>query len=911
MKKVLLLFATLFALGQSAFADIFAYTYQGQTLRYSIGLNGNAGVVGYFEYLNPRGPIGSLEIPATVSYGGTIYSVTGISYEAFHNCDSLTSVTIPHSVTSIGGYAFGGCDGLTSVVFNADNCTTASQGTLYLYPFSGCANITNFTFGDNVKVIPGGLCAGLSSLASVNIPDSVTSIGNYAFYNCSGLTSVTVPNSVISIGQYAFYNCSNLASVDIGNSVAPIGAYAFANCSSLTSVNLGNSVTHIYYRAYYNCSSLTSVTIPQSVTYIDSYAFGNCSGLTTVVFNADSCTHAGGQGQNYVIESPFKNSANITNFTFGANVKVIPNYLCYGLSELTSVTIPDSVTWIGFKAFYNCSNLDSVIMLPITAPLLAYNDVFQNNSATRKFYIPCGSYNSYSSVNGYWTSFLQEPDPAYTIAVSVNNTSYGSATNTPVTCAEQTIISAIANNHYHFDHWSNGSTANPDTIILTSNLAVTAHFVPDQYTVTGVSSDTAKGSVSGSATVDYLSTVTLTATANDGYHFVQWQDGNTHPRTITVTGDATYTAFFEATITQYTITATSTNPAMGTVTGGGTYNGGATATLTATPNMGYHFVQWQDGNTQNPRTITVTGDATYTATFAPDAAPATVTATISQIAATSAYAEIVMGQQTSYFYLIYAPQSVFTQNGLTTDEAIISYINQHYGSSDRNYSNVSGYMNDLTPNTTYQLVVVPYNSNGEVGMVCWEQFTTLNETDPATVTATISEVTATSAYAEIVMGQQTSYFYLIYAPQSVFTQNGLTTDEAIISYVNQNYGSSDRNYNNVSGYMNDLTPSTTYMLVVVPYNSNDEVGTITRKQFTTLNNNGIEDVGEEEYAISSQDGRLTVSGAEGNMVNVYSLDGRCIYSASAKGTTVINIPASGTYLVKIGRHPARKVVVIR
>lgn len=255
-------------------------------------------------------------------------------------------------------------------------------------------------------------------------------------------------------------------------------------------------------------------------------------------------------------------------------------------------------------------------------------------------------------------------------------------------------------------------------------------------------------------------------------------------------------------IVPYAITATSANPTMGSVTGGGTYAGGTTATLTATPNMGYHFVQWQDGNTQNPRTITVTGDATYTATFAPDAAPATVTATISQIAATSAYAEIVMGQQTSYFYLIYAPQSVFTQNGLTTDEAIISYINQHYGSSDRNYSNVSG-------------------------------------------------------------------------------------------------------------YMNDLTPSTTYMLVVVPYNSNDEVGTITRKQFTTLNNNGIEDVGEEEYAISSQGGRLTVSGAEGNMVNVYSLDGRCIYSASAKGTTVIDIPASGTYLVKIGRHPARKVVVIR
>ena len=482
-------------------------------------------------------------------------------------------------------------------------------------------------------------------------------------------------------------------------------------------------------------------------------------------------------------------------------------------------------------------------MLPVIAPG-AGSSCFDNNSTSRIFLIPCGAYNSYSNGSGWgsYLSFLQEHF-SYTITVGVNNTTYGSATNTPVTCAGQTIISAIANNHYHFDHWSNGRAANPDTIILTHNLTVTAYFAPDQYTVTGVPSDSARGSVSGTATVDYLGTITLTANANAGYHFARWNDNNTqNPRTITVTSNATYTAYFESNVPVNT---------------------------------------------------------------------ATVTATISEITSTSAYAEIVMGQQTSYFYLIYAPQSVFTQNGLTTDEAIISYINQHYGSSDRNYSNVSGYMNDLTTNTTYQLVVVPYNSNGEVDIVCWEQFTTLNETDPATVTATISEVTATSAYAEIVMGQQTSYFYLIYAPQSVFTQNGLTTDESIISYVNQNYGSSDRNYNNVSGYMNDLTPNTTYMLVVVPYNSNDEVGTITRKQFTTLNNNGIEDVGEEEYAISSQGGRLTVSGAEGNMVNVYSLDGRCIYSASAKGTTVIDIPASGTYLVKIGHHTARKVVVIR
>jgi ribosomal protein S8E len=627
----------------------------------------------------------------------------------------------------------------------------------------------------------------------VTIPNSVSHIGTYAFYGCSGLTSVTMGSGVTTIGDAAFIGCYNLTSV-IFNADSCISAGHFSNgifpSTSLTNIIFGNNVRHIPSFVCRSCISLTSVTIGSSVTSIGAYAFSGCNGLT-------------------------------------------------------SVNIPDSVTFIGDDAFRNCSSLDTVIMLPVTAPVIGSYS-FYNNSSSRKFYIPCGSYNSYynDSVWSNYRNYLQEPEPDYSITVGVNNTAYGSVTNTPVTCAEQTTISA---------------------------------------------------------------------TANTGYHFTQWQDGNTqNPRTITLTSNATYTAYFEANApTQYTITATSANPTMGTVSGGGSYLAGATATLTATPNTGYHFVQWQDGNTQNPRTITVTGNATYTATFAPDAAPATVTATISQIAATSAYAEIVMGQQTSYFYLIYAPQSVFTQNGLTTDEAIISYVNQHYGSSDRNYSNVSGYMNDLTPNTTYQLVVVPYNSNGEVGMVCWEQFSTLNESDPATVTATISEVTATSAYAEIVMGQQTSYFYLIYAPQSVFTQNGLTTDEAIISYVNQNYGSSDRNYNNVSGYMNDLTPNTTYMLVVVPYNSNDEVGTITRKQFTTLNNNGIEDVGEEEYAISSQGGRLTVSGAEGNMVNVYSLDGRCIYAACVTGTTVIDVPSSGTYFVKVGNHPARKVVVIR
>ena len=151
------------------------------------------------------------------------------------------------------------------------------------------------------------------------------------------------------------------------------------------------------------------------------------------------------------------------------------------------------------------------------------------------------------------------------------------------------------------------------------NIVIAEASVPTQYTITATSNNNAWGTVSGGGTYNAGATATLTATAASGYHFVQWQDGNTaNPRTITVSGNATYTATFAQDVVTYTITATSNNNAWGTVSGGGTYNAGATATLTATAASGYHFVQWQDGNTSNPRTVTVSSNATYTATFEAD-----------------------------------------------------------------------------------------------------------------------------------------------------------------------------------------------------------------------------------------------------------------------------------------------------
>ena len=206
---------------------------------------------------------------------------------------------------------------------------------------------------------------------------------------------------------------------------------------------------------------------------------------------------------------------------------------------------------------------------------------------------------------------------AYTIETAVVPINSGTVTGGGTYPYGDTItLQAIANSGYDFLTWTDNITDNPRDIIVTQDSTFVALFNLRQYTITVVSDHPDWGSVTGGGTFYYGDTIQISATANLGYEFVSWNDGNTdNPREIIVTEDITYTAHFG--IQQCLIDTRVIPEGAGIVDGGGIYDYGATVHLAVHENTGYVFESWEDGNTDNPRTIIVEGDATYTAVFSP------------------------------------------------------------------------------------------------------------------------------------------------------------------------------------------------------------------------------------------------------------------------------------------------------
>ena len=488
---------------------------------------------------------------------------------------------------------------------------------------SGTGEMNNFTshsqpwYQDRTKI------------KNIIIHDNVTTIGDYAFRSCSSLISITIPNNVTSIGYEAFLGCSNIAEIHIsdiakwcdidfkttpGNNSNPLYnkiACLYVSGNKITELVIPEGVDSIKNYAFYNYAQLTSITIPNSVTSIGNSAFSGCSNIAEIHISdiAKWCDidFKGSASNNSnplynKIACLYVSGNKITELVIPEGVDSIKNYTFDNYTQLTSVTIPNSVIFIDDKAFSGCSGLTS-INIEATSPPVIKSNIFPNykNSIT----IPCGTLTAYQK---YWSEFTNftEAELSFKLNINTNNNTMGSAEiNKQPTCADNTaIITAIPKDNYRFVKWSDEITDNPRTIIVTQDSTLTAIFEWNNYKITTTVNDNAMGSVTESGEYTYGSEIILTATANDGYRFIQWSDGNTeNPRTITVTENKTYTAEFKLNL--YTLIAHSQNPNIG----------GVEITLTAKPIKGFEFDSWSDGNTENPRTIILIEDTELYAYF--------------------------------------------------------------------------------------------------------------------------------------------------------------------------------------------------------------------------------------------------------------------------------------------------------
>ena len=201
---------------------------------------------------------GNVTIPATVTNGGTTYTVKRIGNYAFEDCTDLTAVTLGSNIEQIGFRAFRNCTSLSDI--NWLNSIRKMEGQAFI----GCTSLTKAELSSSLEEMDGSVFSDCINITTVTVNDGCAVIGENAFSDCTKLKSISIPNSVTTLGNNAFNGCKALTSAVVGNGVREITNYCFENCTALETVKLGNKLTKVGFRSFRNCQAMKSITVQNS-----------------------------------------------------------------------------------------------------------------------------------------------------------------------------------------------------------------------------------------------------------------------------------------------------------------------------------------------------------------------------------------------------------------------------------------------------------------------------------------------------------------------------------------------------------------------------------------------------------------------------------------------------------------------
>lgn len=273
-------------------------------------------------------------------------SLQSIGAYAFQYCSQLTSIVLPEGMQSIGTYAFYSCSQLSSVNF-PESITNVGCSV-----FQNCNNLTTPVYNSTIFV-----CMPTSYEGAYSMAETTKQIACGAFYNCNKVTSISIPSSVSEIGSSAFYNCSSLTQITIPERLKLINDYLFFSCRALPSIVIPDSVIRINNNAFGDCRSLTSISFPANLTYIGGEVLRGCTNLSSIFWNVRTYNAI---PKNSSWSDPlYYNRSQVTDFTFGDSVQMIPDNLCYDMTQLASLSLGCNITSIG-TAFDGCTNIKSV-----------------------------------------------------------------------------------------------------------------------------------------------------------------------------------------------------------------------------------------------------------------------------------------------------------------------------------------------------------------------------------------------------------------------------------------------------------------------------------------------------------------------------------------------------------------------